>query len=182
MSFSESGDLLSQWIAYGRKSGFSLAFKSLWRKEKCGLVCKDGFRTVLRRVIYDPVKQRERLRFVLEKFVKLVNSFSCPIDSTRGNTAHSELSILLILEITDWVCSVKHHAFAAEHEWRIITYPRRALFTGKKAANFKGKSGPSHLDYFTPVHVSGTIVKKTDFHSQKFDAGLVSSKSNPLGR
>jgi hypothetical protein len=140
VSFCEDGDLLSQWRAYGRKSGFSLAFSPLRRDQKDPLVCKNGFRTVVRRIVYDPDKQRARLRRTLGNLIKLVNGFPFATTSPRGASAHVELSLILILEMTDWACAVKHEAFSEEHEWRIITYPKGATLVGTKTENYEGVS------------------------------------------
>ena len=138
VSFCEDGDLLSQWRAYGGTSGFSLAFSSLCQHDHVKLVCKDGFRTMVKRVMYDPDEQRARLQFLLKHLVKLVNGFSFGTSSPQGAAAHVELSLLLVLEMTDWACAVKHKAFSEEKEWRIITYPRRATLVGATPENYKG--------------------------------------------
>jgi hypothetical protein len=51
-----------------------------------------------------------------------------------------ELSLLLILEMTDWACTVKHEAFSEKKEWRIITYPKDATLVGVKPADYEGVS------------------------------------------
>jgi hypothetical protein len=140
VSFCENGDLLSQWRAYGRGSGFSLAFRSLHHHHKVRLVCKDGFRTMVKRVVYDPKKQRARLRFIFRNLIKLVNGFSFTTASAEGASAHVELSLLLVLEMTDWACAVKHEAFSEENEWRIITYPKDATLVGARPENYGGVS------------------------------------------
>jgi hypothetical protein len=140
VSFCEDGDLLSQWRAYGGMSGFSLAFSPLIEHDKVRLACRNGFRTMVKRVIYDPDKQRARLRFLLNHLVKLVNGFSFATTSSQGAAAHVELSLLLILEMTDWACTVKHGAFSEEKEWRIITYPKGATLVGVKPADYEGVS------------------------------------------
>lgn len=123
VSFCEDGDLLSQWRAYGRKAGFSIAFSSLMGGDKVLLRAGEGFRTLVRKVIYDPGFQRERLRLLLEKFVELVRGFQHPPNAAEGNTLHAELSLILIFELTDWACTVKHNAFSEEREWRLVTFP-----------------------------------------------------------
>ncbi len=140
VSFCEDGDLLSQWRAYGRTSGFSLAFSPLSKDDEVHLTCKDGFRTMVKRVIYDPAKQRTRFRFILKHLIKLVNGFSFTPTSPQGASAHVELSLILILEMTDWACVVKHKAFSEEKEWRIVTYPRDATMVGASPENYKGVS------------------------------------------
>jgi hypothetical protein len=140
VSFCEDGDLLSQWRAYGGGSGFSLAFGPLSHGDGVQLVCKDGFRTMVKRVVYDHDKQRARLRFLLKDLIKLVNGFSFATTSSEGESAHVELSLLLILEMTDWACAAKHRAFSEEKEWRIITYPKGATLVGARPENYEGVS------------------------------------------
>ena len=140
VSFCEEGDLLSQWRAYGAASGFSLAFRPLYQRDTVRLVCKGGFRTMVKKVVYDPKKQRARLRFLFEHLTKLVNGFSFAPTSPRGASAHVELSLILILEMTDWACAVKHSAFSEEKEWRIITYPKAATLVGSQTENYVGVS------------------------------------------
>ncbi len=140
ISFCEDGDLLSQWRAYGGTSGFSLAFTPLVQHDKVQLVCKHGFRTMVKRVVYDPEKQRARLRYLLRNLIKLVSRFSFATTSLQGASAHVELSLLLILEMTDWACAVKHKAFSEEKEWRIITYPKGATLVGAQPENYEGVS------------------------------------------
>lgn len=140
VSFCEDGDLLSQWRAYGGTSRFALAFSALTKGGKVQVICKNGFRTTVKRVVYDPDKQRAQLRFVLENLIKLVNGFSFSTTSPKGTLAHVELSVLLILEMTDWACAVKHRAFSEEKEWRIITYPKGATLVGTRPKNYEGVS------------------------------------------
>jgi len=140
VSFCEDGDLLSQWRAYGRTSGFSLAFSPLSQRDKVRLISKGGFRTMVKKVVYDHNKQRERLSFILRRFIELVNGFSFATTSSEGKSAHVELSLLLILEMTDWACATKHGSFSEEKEWRIITYPKGATLVGARPENYEGVS------------------------------------------
>jgi hypothetical protein len=68
----------------------------------------------------------------------LVNGFSFATTSSKGKSAHVELSLLLILEITDWACATKHKSFSEEKEWRIITYPKGATLVGANPENYEG--------------------------------------------
>jgi hypothetical protein len=131
VSFCEDGDLLSQWRAYGHRTGFSLGFK-LYDGESVLVRCEKGFRTLLRKVVYDPDVQRERLRLVLEKLIKLANDVSDdPLtDEKNGNPLHSELSLILILELSEWASTVKHNAFSEEREWRLISFPAQSAKVG----------------------------------------------------
>jgi Protein of unknown function (DUF2971) len=124
VSFCEDGDLLSQWRAYGHRSGFSLGFKL--HDDGLGSVrCEKGLRTLLRKVVYDSVHQKARLHFLLRNFIKLVNDLpdTPSADAEHGHNLDAELSLLLILEMTEWASTVKHTAFSEEREWRLISFP-----------------------------------------------------------
>jgi hypothetical protein len=88
VSFCEDGDLLSQWRAYGGTSGFSLAFSRLCQHDNVKLVCKDGFRTMVKRVIYDPERQRARLHFLLTHLMD-VEDLSAPLATEPKMKARS---------------------------------------------------------------------------------------------
>ncbi len=94
----------------------------------------------MRKIVYDRARQRARLRHVLESFVKVVGGFSFSPASEEGESVHADLSFILVLEMTDWACTVKHNAFASEREWRIITYPLTSSFLGWGRENYKGVS------------------------------------------
>lgn|GEM_PF-1241779 len=140
VSFCEVGDLLSQWRGYGQASGFSLAFKSLTHDDELRLHCEHGFRTGIKPIDYEPNRQRARLRLLLKRLIKLVNGFSFKVDSAEGALAHVELSLILVLTMTDWACTVKHESFSEEREWRIVTYPKGATLSGVHSKNYEGVS------------------------------------------
>lgn len=140
VSFCEVGDLLSQWRGYGQTSGFSLAFKSLTQGDELRLQCEHGFRTGIKPIDYQPNRQRARLRFLLRRLIKLVNGFSFKVASAEGASAHVELSLILVLAMTDWACTVKHESFSEEREWRIVTYPKGATLSGVHLKNYEGVS------------------------------------------
>lgn len=123
VSFCEDGNLLSQWRAYGRRSGFSVGFK-LDDGVLSSVPCEKG-RTLLRKVIYDPASQREQLRVLLGNFSKVVNEFpeTPSADAEHGYNLYAELRLLIILEMSEWASKVKHNAFSEEHEWRLISFP-----------------------------------------------------------
>ncbi len=65
VSFCEEGDLLSQWRAYRAASGFSLAFRPLYQRDTVRLVFKGGFRTMVKKVVYDPKNSGRGYAFFL---------------------------------------------------------------------------------------------------------------------
>ena len=142
VSFCENGDLLSQWRAYSRRSGFSLAFGPLTKDGSLVVRGGDGFRTILRKVIHEPVEQRERLSVLAERFIKVVETLPVPASSDEGSGLRSELLLLLILEMTDWACTVKHAAFSEEQEWRLVAFP---MLAAKARENIMVRATPESL-------------------------------------
>lgn len=77
---------------------------------------------------------------LLKHLIKLVNGFPFTPASPEGISAHAQLSIVLILEMTGWASIVKHKAFSEEEEWRIITYPRSATLVAMAPKAYEGVS------------------------------------------
>jgi hypothetical protein len=138
VSFCEDGDLLSQWRAYGNSSGFSLAFSPLRKRSTMKLNSEHGFRTMMKRVIYDAKQQLNRLRLHFARLVQLVKEFDAGSRSGPSQKDRVEISLILVWTMTDWACSVKHPSFSEEREWRIITYPREATLRGSQPNNYEG--------------------------------------------
>lgn len=126
----------SVWTRERLFAGVSPLFKA----DTMRLESRNGFRTMAKKVIYEHDKQRARLRFLIRHLIRLVNELPFPISSPRGAAAHIELSLLLVLEMTDWACVVKRRAFSEEKEWRVITYPAGATLRGVTPENYKGIS------------------------------------------
>jgi len=106
--FCESGDLLSQWRAYGTNGGFSIGFsgKGLLELPNCHVV----------RIEYDETMQRETIRETLELHLHLVaeareNGTQQDINHISGNLG-AQLSL--------YALAFKHSSFAEEREWRAI--------------------------------------------------------------
>jgi len=107
-SFSEIGDSLSQWRAYGESaSGFSIGFSGAFLRS----VSEDqNFWLVP--VLYDESEQRELVRDVLNRF--LAESVSEPA-RIRAFQIHGYLN--------RYAPILKHHSFSEEREWRIVSHP-----------------------------------------------------------
>ncbi len=108
-SFSEEGDVLSQWRAYGGKtSGIAVGFSgSFLRKmsEQYGWLVP---------VVYDREKQRSLVRTLLG------DSLDESLKSIReGNSGVSNLFEYL----PRYAPILKDHSFVEEKEWRIVTRP-----------------------------------------------------------
>ena len=111
-SFSEQGDVLSQWRAYGgATSGFAVGFSSTFLREMSD---KYGW---LVPVIYDEGQQRLLVRTLLGDVLKenLKKFGNDEEESPEGGN--------LIAYLYRYAPILKHHSFSEEHEWRIITRP-----------------------------------------------------------
>ena len=116
-SFTENGDLLSQWRAYGNTSGgYSVGFdgKKLAEEAK-----NQGF--FLSKCIYNPGKQREIMTKLLIELIEKEYDFS-------GYEGSESKFVYLVREeptITDDLGSIapifKNAGFQEENEWRIIS-------------------------------------------------------------
>jgi hypothetical protein len=117
-SFSEEGDLLSQWRGYSKSStGFSLGF-SLNRLK--AIVEKARFS--IRKVIYDRDEQvAEIQRLLADLAAKFTSDIVNAVDKGRAWDEKSKLLLAdFFLEFIRLAPMLKHQKFAEEKEWRIM--------------------------------------------------------------
>jgi hypothetical protein len=119
-SFSEDGDSLPQWRAYGgQTAGFALGF---WGDR---LVLPEGFR--IARCIYKPEKQREVGKAIVAEVEHTLAQMQ-PVGSINTKfTAEATLRLTL----HELALIFKHEKFEEEKEWRIVS--RHALMDFKPA-------------------------------------------------
>jgi hypothetical protein len=122
-SFSEKGDLLSQWRGYCPRGGFSLGFAP---QSIAALAAANGFRLV--RCIYNPTTQHEIARGIV---ADCLNSYrgACAVPGADKAKAREGYCTFLIGEFARCAPIFKHHSFSEEAEWRIfagasVTDPR----------------------------------------------------------
>lgn len=115
-SFSESGDALSQWRAYGStSSGFAMGFAGPALKE---VSSEYGWLTP---VIYDEDKQRLLVRSLLDDVLQeLLTGHISLKEAPPGGSLTSYLN--------RYAPILKHKSFEEEREWRIITRPLSCKF------------------------------------------------------
>ena len=120
VSFSEDGNLLSQWRAYAPRNGFSVAFdsRSLQRIKDCKLVQCIYLSEETRVVSFD--------RF-LESWISFRPSHFQEIREARAQGSKNLLkhgaSLVARLMMNDLVgvaLTVKHASYAEEREWRLV--------------------------------------------------------------
>ncbi|MBZ5532291.1 MAG: DUF2971 domain-containing protein [Acidobacteriia bacterium] len=128
-SFSEKGDVLSQWRAYGGgASGFAIGFSGEHLRE----MVKD--RGWLVPVLYNESEQRALVRTLLED---LINEQR---DRSEEEKAKLPLYGNLLEYLNRYAPILKHQSFGEECEWRIVTRP-----IDYKDEHFGYRAGPSML-------------------------------------
>ncbi|WAC42242.1 DUF2971 domain-containing protein [Pedobacter sp. SL55] len=128
-SFSENGDLLSQWRGYGANGcGFSIGFKSYLidltptETERDYFICK---------VVYNPATQKELIKKNLHDFFLIVlrdggkslHEVKKYIDEIYDNSYMDFLNSIIIDLLT-----MKNPVFSEEAEWRLVALKPSAYF------------------------------------------------------
>jgi hypothetical protein len=109
-SFSEDGDSLAQWRAYGgQAAGYALG---LWGNR---LLIPDDF--TLARCIYEPEKQREVAKAIVAEVEHRLAQMPLIGDSNADFTAWATL----LLGLHEFALIFKHEKFRGEQEWRIFS-------------------------------------------------------------
>lgn len=123
-SFSEQGDVLSQWRAYGgNTSGFAIGFSGTFLRE---MSSEHGW---LVPVLYDEVQQRLLVRSLLGDALE---------ENVKGEKFPAGRN--LVEYLYRYAPILKHHSFVEEREWRIITRP-----IGRSNEHFGYRPGGSML-------------------------------------
>lgn len=128
-SFSEQGDQLGQWRAYGQGGGFSIGFdvESLTARAK-----EQGY--ILEKCSYDAIKIKAEIRPLVEWAVQ-----KKPFEP--NDTFHFLSEFLRIAP------KFKHPAFEAEEEWRLINVRQAPFIGGNQFSDILYRPGKS---FFVP--------------------------------
>jgi len=110
-SFSERGDVLSQWRAYGGGAGFSIGFSGDFLRR-----ISDSKQFWLTKCIYDEAQQRSVMRALLNDVLH-ENEQREPNDDERVDGGN------LGAYLNRYAPILKHKSFEEEQEWRIISRP-----------------------------------------------------------
>jgi hypothetical protein len=128
-SFSERGDVLSQWRAYGGSaSGFAIGFSGEFLRE---ISKKYGW---LVPVIYDEREQRLLVRTLLEDVLQE------NLEPPGNEEEYTPRGGNLLAYLNRYAPILKHKSFMEECEWRIVTRPLQCTNT-----RFGYRSGASML-------------------------------------
>lgn len=143
-SFSEHGDVLSQWRAYGQgPSGFSIGFSGVFLK---AIAKRLEFWLVP--VLYEENEQRSLVRTLLDDV--LTENLRRPSKFKEQNHIVGQpVGGNLLAYLNRYAPILKHKSFAEEREWRIITRP---LFCQHE--RFGYRVGPSMLAPYFRIPLS----------------------------
>ena len=136
--FCAEGNLLSQWRAYGKSGGYSLAF----RGRELQLAQLPERR--LRRVIYDGSEQDRWVRLALEWFVHKIAAIRRSEDGVAAVDVDAilEVSRQMWVALCEMCISFKLHVFEEESEWRVFEIvPKRATLSDVSSLKFRSKAG-----------------------------------------
>jgi Protein of unknown function (DUF2971) len=129
ISFSEEGDLLSQWRAYCHPSGgFSIGFD---RKKLEGVIEAQHFTFI--RCIYDEVKQRDLLRQLIKESLEDFRT-----DGLSADIKASLVASIFKDELQQIAPAFKHPSFSEEREWRLVCVVDRLPRASCGRASIKG--------------------------------------------
>lgn len=125
-SFSENGDLLSQWRAYcPENSGFNLGFDLNLVKD---VVNKQGF--IVSKCLYDPEEQKAAIKYLLREWgllyfdnMELFSVFAKKGDIKGLTSAVMKVASKLIEAVAHLCPLLKEPSFVEEKEWRIVSHP-----------------------------------------------------------
>ena len=117
-SFSEAGDILSQWRAYGDGvAKFSIGFSGALLRQ-----VSDQMGSWLVRCCYREGEQRALVRALLEDVLK-ENMAWVPQDDVESEDMYLPRGGNLIAYLNRYAPILKHETFSEEREWRIVTRP-----------------------------------------------------------
>lgn len=116
-SFSENGDVLSQWRAYADGgSGFALGFCSAFLRS-----VTDEMKFWLVPVLYQEHEQRHLIRTLLSDVI--AEKFQIRAKSGGDYVESLPLGGNLLAYLNRYAPILKHRSFSEEREWRIISRP-----------------------------------------------------------
>jgi hypothetical protein len=148
--FSEKGDDLSQWRAYGSgEGGYSIGFDA---KKFIELGAPND--VFLFAVDYDETRQNLLLDDIIKWLIELYLAGS-GLDPRPPDKEWAEQLVFYWLQnVSPFAVGVKHVAFAAEQEWRLFQYCRpeeTAKFEFRQRASFMSRHLPLRLPKPLPI-------------------------------
>ena len=148
-SFSEAGDILSQWRAYGDGvAKFSIGFSGALLRQ-----VSDQMDSWLVPCLYREGEQRALVRALLEDVLK-ENMAWVPQDDVESEDMYLPRGGNLIAYLNRYAPILKHKTFSEEREWRIVTRPIMC-----RNERFGYRTGRSMLIPYYRIPLAGPDVK-----------------------
>jgi Protein of unknown function (DUF2971) len=127
-SFSEEGDLLSQWLAYPRaQNGFAVGFAPA----QFDFAKREGFRLVP--CVYDRNEQNELVEAIIKVLLDVVADSDAALDQVTKDALASKALIA--------AAALKHPGFEREVEWRLVKTLAVGFGVSKGVLFREGRSG-----------------------------------------
>lgn len=148
-SFSEEGDILSQWRAYGDGiAKFSIGFSGALLRQ-----VSDQMNSWLVPCLYGEGEQRVLVRALLEDVLQ-ENMSHVPQDDVENDEICVERHGNLIAYLNRYAPILKHKTFSEEREWRIVTRPLMC-----RNERFDYRPGRSMLIPYYRISLAGPDIK-----------------------
>lgn len=148
VSFSEVGDLLSQWRAYVPQGGYCLGFET----DKLNAVVKpQGWSLV--KCIYDTEEQRSLMQYVVGRFTAWYRKHTA-----SGGASQRDLISWGRANMGLWMWSVsatfKHPSYAEEREWRLVNFALDESLSARPRIKQRFRAGTSVVIPYVPVSIA----------------------------
>lgn len=118
--FCESGDLLSQWRAYGNQgNGYSIGFDTLGLRNVHNIHMQESNTNniILGKVVYKNEKKLEIINAILEKYLDVMSSY---FQYFEYHEVSRIFRPLMIKSLSRCLAFFKDEAYSEENEWRAI--------------------------------------------------------------
>ena len=148
VSFSEIGDLLSQWRAYVPQGGYALGFET---KKLMAVVKPQGWSLV--KCVYDSERQRSIMEYVVARFRTWYQ-----MHTETGDASQKDLISWGRANMGLWMWSVsatfKHPSYSEERELRLINFSLDDSLSARPQLQQKFRGGTSVVIPYVPVSVA----------------------------
>jgi hypothetical protein len=136
--FCESGDLLSQWRAYGSDHGYAIEVKA------------DALKTAVHQIVgYPPGKSLMQVRYGPDAAADVVSTAMQEISKDTNLGGAGVHAHYMALRLTAMLAGVKHPGFREECEWRVV-----AAFEREEPELVKFRSTPMAIVPYIEVAVA----------------------------
>jgi len=157
-SFSENGNLLSQWRAYAGVQGFAIGFRPLISRGRLAFTTPGHGSLSLCRVLYDEQEQARSLDQLLASFER----------EHSGKRSVDEA----VAQIITRASMMKHRGFEEEREWRIMYHPVRISHTDTRELRVRAEGDRlvTYVELVPRTHCKNAEVPRSDLAKLPIDS------------